>query len=346
MEDTLTLISPIEAAYVLGGNGGSGLPENATIDEILNYYSDLGFTFAQDANVNYMMTGGGTYQGTGIMIDPVTVTGNSNANSNDSQYGVGLQAMLNRFLDERGDGSETTGGDEGSTGSDGSSVIITGGVITGGSAGGGANTGSGTSNNSGIEGYWTFENGKWKWNGKGAPNPNAMHYGENIQEVVVRPPSLNDIQWQKLNYLMSVSDTVGKMTFNLPIADNTFEAVSLYYIGIGRSVTIGPNSMRDLLSSDKFYNFHLNASQKPFGTVIGDGLNFTDTVFHIGRTSVKAFVGNGHVTYMMFDGDGFKDPNFWAEHNNWSTPDGNGPNLELGGNTYDYNVTVFSLPIN
>lgn len=147
LEDTLTLISPIEAASVLGGNG-SGLPENATFGEILSYFSDLGFTFAQDENGNYMMTGGGNYQGPAIMIDPVTVTGNSNATSNDSQYGAGLTSMLNRFLDERG-GSET-GQDDGSTGSDGSTVII-----TGGSAGGGTNTG-GTTNND----PWKRENGK------------------------------------------------------------------------------------------------------------------------------------------------------------------------------------------
>lgn len=143
LEDTLTLVSPLEASSLFGGySEGSGLPPDASVDDILGYYSGLGFTFSQDEDGNYMMTGGGTYSGPGIKLDPVTVTGNPNATSDDSQYGVSLTAMIERFLEDRGRGSDT-GQDDGSTGSDGSTVPDNGyeGPWGGTGTGGGTNTG-------------------------------------------------------------------------------------------------------------------------------------------------------------------------------------------------------------
>lgn len=72
----------------------------------------------------------------------------------------------------------------------------------------------------------------------------------------------------------------------------------------------------------------------------------TDKTFHIGRTKVDYSVsGNGtssSVTYTLFSGDGFWDPNFVAEKTLGKVfdrykPDGKGLNLETpGGIPYDY----------
>jgi hypothetical protein len=136
LEESLTLISPLEAYHVLGGNPeGSTLGPGASFSETISHFGSMGFTFSEDEDGNYTFTGGGTYQGDGIQLDEVIINGvrltRADDDGSENRFSSGIQAMLNRFLDDRTQGSET--GENGSDGSDGSAPII---VDSGGGEGG------------------------------------------------------------------------------------------------------------------------------------------------------------------------------------------------------------------
>lgn len=127
LEHQLELISVLDASHVLGGySGGSGLANDASVDDILAYFSDLGFTFEADQNGNYSMTGGGNYQGSGIMIDEVTIMGHK-SNEDDgsgSSYTHALRDYLFTFMEEL-DGSDGSDGSEIEPNLPGSGVVTT-----------------------------------------------------------------------------------------------------------------------------------------------------------------------------------------------------------------------------
>lgn len=62
------LISPVDLSSISGGS---------TIEDYLDYFRSLGFTFTQDANGNY-------YSGSSMWLDPVTVT--ATIHKNNSNY--------------------------------------------------------------------------------------------------------------------------------------------------------------------------------------------------------------------------------------------------------------------
>ncbi|SDK92571.1 hypothetical protein SAMN04487898_11339 [Pedobacter sp. ok626] len=146
LEESLTLISPLEASYVLGGNmGGSALEPGASFGETISYFGSLGFSFTTDDSGNYTFTGGGTYQGPGIPLNEVIINGvrltSADDDGSENRFSSGIQAMLSRFLDDRTEGSGTW--DDGSGSSDGSGPIIVDGP--GGGNGGGNPSGGGNS---------------------------------------------------------------------------------------------------------------------------------------------------------------------------------------------------------
>jgi hypothetical protein len=75
----------------------------------------------------------------------------------------------------------------------------------------------------------------------------------------------------------------------------------------------------------------------------------TKRVFHIGRTNVSYNVAPNSVTYKLYDGDGFWDPDFIDEkflgpNSPYFRPDGPGPNLERFGGTPYYYIPNYYIP--
>lgn len=140
-----------------------------------------------------------------------------------------------------------------------------------------------------------------------------------------------------------------------PVIETTGQAFSHYFNGNGASVDIGPNSIDTLLGTEDFLTRHNRITGGLTTSLSGNfSVDMTWEVFHIGRTNVDYnVVCNGDectVTYTLFGGDGFWDPDFIDENTlgrlglPWFQPDGPGPNLErFGGTPYHYNTATRSF---
>ncbi|HFG0578615.1 TPA: RHS repeat-associated core domain-containing protein, partial [Flavobacterium psychrophilum] len=151
---------------------------------------------------------------------------------------------------------------------------------------------------------------------------------------------------------------VGTKSASGPVVNNSKEATSHYYNGNGVAVDVGDQSTSQLLNSDKFQAKHTKITSEKVQESGNFSVDLTEATFHIGRTNVDYSVTNNNtssaVTYTLFSGDGFWDPNFVAEKTLGKVfdrykPDGKGPNLETpGGVPYDYKTrvrTFFFKPI-
>ncbi|PUV21084.1 hypothetical protein [Sphingobacterium athyrii] len=71
--------------------------------------------------------------------------------------------------------------------------------------------------------------------------------------------------------------------------------------------------MKKVLLSPVFIELHKQISKGRFKT--NTGINFTKHKFYIGRTTVNIFADpfKREVTYTLFEGDGFWDPDFIDE---------------------------------
>ncbi len=136
------------------------------------------------------------------------------------------------------------------------------------------------------------------------------------------------------------------------VVDNSWQAIKHYLFGDGSPARIGSNTTNSLLNSPQFLKAHrgiINGQSNQSGKFPVD---LTKRVFHIGRTNVSYSIapeGNS-VTYKLYDGDGFWDPDFIDEKylgpsSPYFRPDGPGPNLErLGGTPYYYIPTIITFP--
>lgn len=142
------------------------------------------------------------------------------------------------------------------------------------------------------------------------------------------------------------------------VVNNSKEATSHYFNENGAPADVGDASTVELLSSDVFQSKHTKITSKKVQATGNFAVDLTDETFHIGRTKVDYSVGgnvkSSSVTYTLFSGDGFWDPNFVAEKSlgkffDRYKPDGKGPNLETpGGTPYDYKTrerTFFFKPV-
>lgn|GEM_PF-4292497 len=96
---------------------------DSDFNETINYFQNQGFTFSQDEHGNLFFTGGGTYSGSSIQLQEVVVNGirytKYDDNGSEKPFANGIATMLERFLEERDEGSDT-----GYDGSDGSAVDV------------------------------------------------------------------------------------------------------------------------------------------------------------------------------------------------------------------------------
>ncbi|MCZ8298559.1 MAG: RHS repeat-associated core domain-containing protein [Flavobacterium sp.] len=153
---------------------------------------------------------------------------------------------------------------------------------------------------------------------------------------------------------------VGTKSSSGIVVNNTSEATDHYMNGNGQPADVGDQSTRELLSSTKFNEKHTKITTQKVQEKGNFSVDLTDDTFHIGRTNIDYKVsGNGKsssVTYTLFSGDGFWDPDFVDEKigSDWLgldryKPDGIGPNLErLGGKPYPYKTrtrTYFFKPV-
>ncbi|MEM0939839.1 MAG: hypothetical protein AAGI25_08620 [Bacteroidota bacterium] len=133
--------------------------------------------------------------------------------------------------------------------------------------------------------------------------------------------------------------------------DSNYDAVYQYLFGDGSSQAIGPNTTRALMNTETFRDAH-NSILRGERSLSGRfGVDMTDIVFYIGRTRVgyNTDVKNQTITYTLYKGDGFWDPDFIDERVLGEglgipmfQPDGMGPNLErLGGTSKVYSFHLF-----
>jgi hypothetical protein len=154
---------------------------------------------------------------------------------------------------------------------------------------------------------------------------------------------------------------------NVPVVNNTIEALKHYYTGKGVSAFPGEQTMHDIMWTKKFrekHNILISGKQEKNDGFFNVDLNAWNTegnnaTFHVGNIQYSYAVTSGKnanlLTYKFFIGakgrpDGFWDANYiyeksadkWEEWHPWlrpssSIPDGKGPNLELpGGTPYSY----------
>jgi len=98
LENLLELITPLEAEGILGGYySGSPIGPGASVNEILNYFGNLGFSFTEDKDGNYFYMPEG---GSGIMLDEVIVFGYHGGNGSD--YSEALINYLYTLVREEG----------------------------------------------------------------------------------------------------------------------------------------------------------------------------------------------------------------------------------------------------
>ncbi|GGH11858.1 hypothetical protein FAZ19_00120 [Sphingobacterium alkalisoli] len=87
LEKELTIITQAELAQLMGGNGSSyssGLTAQSSVEDVVNYFSAMGFTFTQDSSGNYFLGGA-------IKIEEVTVVGYSTGYNMDDNGGSGFE---------------------------------------------------------------------------------------------------------------------------------------------------------------------------------------------------------------------------------------------------------------
>jgi RHS repeat-associated protein len=136
------------------------------------------------------------------------------------------------------------------------------------------------------------------------------------------------------------------------IIDSSWQAAMHYLHGKGSPVYIGRKTTMFLLNTPEFRNAQMGITLGHYKATGSFRVDMTHEVFHIGRTPVSYTVDpNGeYVTYKLYDGDGFWDPDFIDEKFStapWNIPDGPGPNLErFGGTPYRYIPTIVKLPLN
>ena len=137
--------------------------------------------------------------------------------------------------------------------------------------------------------------------------------------------------------------------------DSNIGAVIHYYEGNGESIMLGNVFTKyALLIHPKFWMKYIENIGKPINYEGSFTINMTYTMFHIGRTTVSYYKGNNYSIYSLGTNDGFWDPNFIAERycngnrcrricnrRGATIADKKGPNLELGGEPYDYIPFVF-----
>jgi hypothetical protein len=134
--------------------------------------------------------------------------------------------------------------------------------------------------------------------------------------------------------------------------DNSWQATGHYLFGDGSAAHIGPKTTNSLLNSPEFLNAHkgiISGQSNANGTF---NVNMTKRVFHIGRTNVNYNIdpSGKSVTYKLYGGDGFWDPDFIDEkflgpNSPYFKPDGPGSNLErFGGTPYPYIPTIITFP--
>jgi len=143
-----------------------------------------------------------------------------------------------------------------------------------------------------------------------------------------------------------------------PVIDNTDQALDHYFNGNGEPARIGPNTIRELLTSEDFVARNNRIISGQTTSLKGNfSVNMTNKVFHIGRTNVNYSITStaeySTVTYNLFVNDGFWDVDFIDEKGlgwtgiSWYEPDGLGPNLErLGGTPYSYipSTVIITFP--
>ncbi|MGJ1269871.1 RHS repeat-associated core domain-containing protein, partial [Sphingobacterium spiritivorum] len=149
-----------------------------------------------------------------------------------------------------------------------------------------------------------------------------------------------------------ISQKIDKLKSADVSINSDWQAVVHYYRGGGKPASIGKKSLKRVLLSPSFIQFHKLVSTGRFKAQ--SGINFTKYQFHIGRTTISVFADpfKQTVTYTLFEGDGFWDPDFIDEYVNRDfvtigphlIPDGEGPNLERFGTPYKYEATVITLP--
>jgi len=138
------------------------------------------------------------------------------------------------------------------------------------------------------------------------------------------------------------------------VVDNTKQALSHYLFGDGSPVKIGKETEKALLNSIEFKQNHNKIITGLVTSLEGRiNIDLTQEVFHIGRTnadySINCSSDNCIVTYRLFNGDGFWDPDFidekYMRDSPYFRPDQLGPNLErFGGTPYPYIPTIIHFP--
>lgn len=144
--------------------------------------------------------------------------------------------------------------------------------------------------------------------------------------------------------------------------ETTMEALAHYYLGGGRPVRLGINTVKALIFSEGFQRRHLRIISGQTSALKGFfSVDLTGSVFHVGRTNVDYSINCTQerciVVYDMFVRDGFWDPDYIDEYAGELLkkmglsipilePDGTGANLERGGMPFEYKPIrgVYTFP--
>ncbi len=139
---------------------------------------------------------------------------------------------------------------------------------------------------------------------------------------------------------------------------DTKEALLHYLAGNGEPVDVGDAATFTVIMDKKFQAKHHKITHEEVAPEGNFSVDLTKKVFHIGRTNVDYSVSNNgkssSVSYSIFAGDGFWDPDFIDEKTlgripyinelTKTKPDGMGPNLErFGGKPYRYIPRKFTF---
>ncbi|GEM_PF-5365146 len=166
--------------------------------------------------------------------------------------------------------------------------------------------------------------------------------------IIVRAP----YRLQSSAYSWMANSRAGLASSKGVTIDNSWQATGHYLFGDGSAANIGPKTTNSLLNSPEFLKAHKGIISGQSNTSGTFNVNMTKRVFHVGRTNVSYTIdpSGKSVTYKLYDGDGFWDPDFIDEkflgpHSPYFKPDGPGPNLErFGGTPYPYVPTIITFP--
>ncbi|UII27584.1 hypothetical protein LVD15_03925 [Fulvivirga maritima] len=198
----------------------------------------------------------------------------------------------------------------------------------------------------------TDKNAPWvynRWVGDMVPVSSILAYDATNQNEKYRSRAESQYQRFLSDYGQSNSSSASAYI------DNSTDATMQYLNGNGSPQKIGPETTKSLMNTTTFTKIH-NAVVIGFKDPSGRfNVDMTNIVFHIGRTPVsyEADLDNGTITYTLYEGDGFWDPDFIDEKvlgGKLGTPefqpDGPGPNLErLWGTPYPYVPTTITIPM-